>query len=66
MRGEGDVSERQSSDFQRAVTEAFVRIMRARRPDLVWSARETRKVGKVVSEPDDPNTLSNGTPRAAA
>lgn len=56
----------EQSAFQRAVTEAFVRLMRARRPELVWSAREAGKVGEVVPEPDDSDTLPDGTPRAAA
>ena len=60
------MSDHEPSDFQRAVTDAFVRIMRTRRPEVVWSASEAGKVGEIVPEPDDPNALPDGTTRAAA
>jgi hypothetical protein len=65
MDGDG-VTTHEPSDFQLAATGAFLRIMRVRRPDVVWSAREPDEVRDVVSEPDDPNTLPDGTTRAAA
>ena len=60
------MSAHEPSDFQRAVTDAFIRVMRARRPDAVWSASEPGKVREVVAEPDDRDTIPDRQPRAAA
>jgi hypothetical protein len=51
--------------FQRAVTDAFLRVMRARRPDVVWSAREAGEIGEDIPGPDDLNTLPDRPTRAA-
>jgi hypothetical protein len=48
---------RDGSDFQRAVSDAFIRVMRARRPDVLWSAHEAGEAREVVSEPNDASTL---------
>ncbi len=54
------------SDFQRAVADAFIRVMRARRPDAVWSASEPREIRELVSDPDHRDTIPDRQPRAAA
>jgi hypothetical protein len=67
------VSGREPSEFQLAVAGAFLRIMRARRPDVVWSvdengysAREPGEVREGIAHPDDPDALSDGPTRAAS
>jgi hypothetical protein len=53
------------TDFQRAVSDAFLRVMRAKRPDVLWSA-QTGQVGGVVTDPEDLDPIADGQPRAAA
>ena len=53
------------SDFQRAVTEAFLRVMRAKRPDLLWSAKPG-EIGEVVTDPDDGHAVTDRPTRATA
>ena len=51
--------------FREAVLAAFLRVMRARRPELLWSAREAVEVGEGLAEPEEPGALANGEPRAS-
>lgn len=45
--------------FQRTVGAAFLAIMRARRPDLVWTLREPGKIREDVPGPGDRDALSD-------
>jgi hypothetical protein len=51
--------------FQGSVSEAFLAVMRARRPELLWSIREAGKGGEEVASPDEVDTISDRPPRAA-
>ena len=53
------------TDFQRAVTDAFLRVMKEKRPELLWSAKPG-EVGKVIPDPDDGDTLTDRSTRTAA
>lgn len=46
-----------------AAAEAFLAVMRARRPDLLWSIEQQSDADAVV--PDDPDTLGDRRPLAA-
>ena len=52
--------------FQQALSEAFLGVMRARRPDCVWSAAEPRKGGQCLTDPNDASALTDRPTRAAA
>ena len=54
-----------STAFQAAVAAAFLRVMRARRPDLLWAIRETGKAGERLAEPDERDALADRPTGAA-
>ena len=43
--------------FQAAVAAAFLRVMRARKPELLWAIRETGKAGERLTEPHEGDAL---------
>jgi hypothetical protein len=53
------------SAFQQGASQAFIRVMRARRPDLLWSVAKPREVGKLVTLPHNLHAPINGEPLAA-
>jgi hypothetical protein len=53
------VSERllEQTPFQAAVAAAFLRVMRAREPELLWAIREAGKAGEGLADPDERDAL---------
>lgn len=60
------MSDHESSQFQYAVTEAFLRVMRAKRPDVLWSAVEPDEIRESIPDPDNSDTFPDRPTRAAA
>lgn len=65
MKGSAPSSTR-PSDFQHAVTEALLRVMQAKRPDVLWSAVQPDEIRESVADPDNFDTFPDGATRTAA
>jgi hypothetical protein len=51
--------------FQAAVAAAFLRVMRARKPELLWAIREAGKSGERLADPHERDALVDGPTGAA-
>ena len=51
--------------FQAAVAAAFLRVMRARKPELLWAIREAGEPGESLTDPDERDALGDRPSGAA-